>query len=222
MTEANLLIVEDELKLAELLTANLSTLFNVDSCATFAAFEELFEKPALAFDVVILDRMLGSHDTLSLLPRFKDRFPQCRVIVLSAISTPAEKAAALDKGADDYLSKPFAWEELVARVRSLLRRGSRDIRFGNITLDTLERTASANGNVLSLSNKEFLLLRSLVQQPGRVFSKQTLFEEVWNMSAEIESNAIETTMTKLRRKLEEAGSNANIRNARNLGYWLEE
>lgn len=222
MSEANVLVIEDEAKLSELLLQNLSAQFEVEGCPSYAELERLMERPALGFDVVVLDRMMNGRDTLALIDVFKERFPQCRILVLSAINTPAEKAVALDHGADDYLSKPFAWEELIARIRSLVRRGSRTIRFGNISLDTVDRVAKIGERDVTLSNKEFLLLRAFVQSPGKVFSKQTLFEQVWNMSSEVESNAIETTITKLRRKLEEAEAAPQIRNSRNLGYWLEE
>lgn len=222
MSEAKLLLVEDEEKLIRLLENMLVPFFSVDSFSSYDALATLLDHSFLPYEVIVLDRMMNGKDALDLLPEFKQQFPQCRILVLSAIDTPAEKATALDQGADDYLAKPFAKEELVARIRVLARRVSNEIRFGNISINNADRTAKVGEKLLALSNKEFLLLRALIQNPTKVFNKSFLHEKVWQVSTDIESNAVETTVNKLRRKLEDASATARVKNSRNLGYWLEE
>lgn len=222
MLDAHVLLVEDESKLAEHLVRSLSQAFSVSVLNSFEELENSLSSPSLPFDVIILDRMMNGKDTLVLIPALRKKFPQCKILVLSAIHTPAEKALALDQGADDYVSKPVALEELMARVRAVTRRPSNELRFGNIAIDSVDRSVHIDGQSLPLSNKEFLLLRAFVQAPGKIFSKSYLYEQVWQTSVEIESNAIETTVNKLRRKLEDSSALAQIKNSRNLGYWLEE
>lgn len=220
--DANVLVVEDEAKLVEILQRTLSESFQVTVFTTYEELAALLEGSSIRFDLFVLDRMLDGKDSLNLIAPLKEKFPQIKVLVLSAISTPSEKAVALDLGADDYLSKPFANEELLARLRVLAKRIPSELRFGNIALDMLERTAKVAEVDLQLATKEFLLLRAFMKTPGKVYPKTTLYEEVWQTSADVESNAIETTVNKLRRKLEEAGASATIKNSRNLGYWIEE
>lgn len=222
MFESKILIVEDESKLVELLTRNLEASFAVSVVTSYVALVETLRLPSLPYEIVILDRMMNGEDTMDLIPVLKEKFPQCKIMILSAINTSAEKAMALDLGADDYLSKPYAHEELIARLRALSRRVASELRFGNVTIDTVERVARVGERDINLSNKEFLLLRMFVRHPGKVFNKISLYEDVWHMNADIESNAVETTVNKLRRKLAEVSATAQIRNSRNLGYWLEE
>lgn len=222
MTEANILVVEDELKLVEILKRTLEETFSVTVFNSFEEVAALLDHSSIRFDILVLDRMLNGKDSLNLIAPLKEKFPQIKVLILSAISTPSEKASALDLGADDYLSKPFANEELLARLRVIAKRMPSELRFGNIAIDMLERTAKVADVDLPLATKEFLLLRAFLKSPGKVYPKSVLYEEVWQTSADIESNAIETTVNKLRRKLEEAGASAAIKNSRNLGYWLEE
>jgi DNA-binding response OmpR family regulator len=143
-------------------------------------------------------------------------------MILSAIGTSSEKAALLDLGADDYLAKPFAGDELVARVRVLLRRNNPELKFGNLVLNSETRTMRVDEHETALQNKEYLLLRTLMQSPGKVFNKAYLYKKVWEMSEDVESNVVETTVNKLRRRLKDAGTSVQIKNVRNTGYWIEE
>ena len=177
-------------------------------------------------DVVILDRLLRQHDSLAHLKDIKESFPAAKVLILSAINTSNEKASALDLGADDYLGKPFSTTELLARVRALSRRLSAQavpthLRCGNLVLDIAARSALVGERKLNLPNKEFLVLRALAQQPGRVLKKATLVEQIWESSVEAETNVVEATITNLRRKLEDTSANVKIKNMRNAGYWIE-
>ena len=159
MSRPRLLIVEDEERLVELLVRVLEPAFEISLARNFTEFWQLIQLPTLPVDVVVLDRMMNSKDTLTLLEGLKTKFPQCAVLILSAVNTPSEKAAALDLGADDYLSKPFANEELVARLKALARRTPSEIRLANITLNIVDHNAFVNGQPLGLPSKEFLLLR---------------------------------------------------------------
>lgn len=218
----HVLIVEDELKLVALLKQRLSELYMISTFTSFDELEAASRLSSIPYDVIVLDRMMNGFDTLQMISTLKVKFPQCRILVLSAINTPDEKAAAINIGADDYLSKPFSFAELEARIRALTRHPPNELRFGSISINTIDRVARVDDEVLPLSTKEFLLLRTLIHSPGKVFSKAQLCKEVWQMSTEVETNAIENTVNKLRRKLEDAGSPALIKNSRLLGYWIEE
>ena len=222
-SQNKVLIVEDELILREHLVKLLQTEgFATATCSTVAELEALIETDSASFDLVILDRLLHAKDVGQKIPAVKQKFCGARVMVVSAINTPSEKAAILDLGADDYIAKPFDGEELIARVRALLRRNSAVFRFANLQLHLEQRKLLVGESEIQLATKEFLLIRTFMQEPGKVFSKNYLYEKVWELSSEVESNALETTVTKLRRRLEDANSTAQIRNSRNVGYWIEE
>lgn len=223
---SRILVVEDETKIREKIVDQLRKEgFQVEwleneSDLTVEAVRGL--KP----DVLILDRLLGRSDSLALLPKLKREEAARAILVLSAIDSPLEKAKALEAGADDYLSKPFSMTELLARVKALQRRlpGPERAAFEKIgagILDHEGRCLVVNGRKFHLTNKEFAVFRALVAVPGRVLSKQRLLEEVWDVRADIESNAVETTITALRRRLEESGAGVEIKNMRNSGYWIE-
>ncbi|MNT19182.1 Heme response regulator HssR [compost metagenome] len=120
------------------------------------------------------------------------------------------------------MAKPFGSEELVARIRVLLRRTETILKLGNVALNSHDRTMKIGDQEIPLPNKEFVLLRTLIRNPRKIFSKVFLYEKVWEMSADVESNAIETMVNKLRRRLNEAGATVQIKNSRNAGYWIEE
>lgn len=218
-----ILIVEDEVKILENLSQTLAEEgFSSQPCTSFQELESILESPDNKYEVIILDRLLHGRDSAALVSQMKMQFPECHVMVLSAINTSAEKASLLDLGADDYLSKPFDPSELIARVKALLRRNRNEIRFANVKLDLINRTMHVDGQEVSLPNREFLLLRTLIQTPGKVFNKNQLYQQVWEMSTEVESHVIEATVNKIRKKISEAGAKLQIKNTRNIGYWIEE
>jgi DNA-binding response OmpR family regulator len=216
-----ILIVEDEIKLLNHLVDSIRAEgFSVFTCSSYRELENLLTLP-VQFDAVILDRLLHGRDSAELLNQAKQIF-EARVMILSAINTSSEKAALIDAGADDYLAKPFDGEELAARLRALLRRDVPDLKLSNVVINSTDRTILVDNSEIPLPNKEFVLLRTLAQTPGRIFNKAFLYKKVWEMNPDVESNVVETTVNKLRRRLKEAGARVNIRNARNSGYWIEE
>lgn len=223
MSIANVLVVEDEVRLLEYLIEKISAEgFNVSKCNSFEDLKQkitnFFPKP----DVIILDRLLGGKDSASLVPQIIDKCPSSKVLILSAINSSTEKATLLDQGVDDYLAKPFEATELIARIKVLLRRNSNELTFSNTVLDLEKRVAKVDGLEVNLQNREFLLLRTLVKIPGKIYSKKYLYEHVWEVSSDVDSNVVETTINKLRRKMEEAGAKLKIHCIRYKGYWVED
>lgn len=216
------LIVEDEIKLLNHLEEKMkSEGFEINKISGYAELEAAVDTlPNL--DIVILDRLLDGQDSAALVQKLKIQMPDVKIIVLSAINTAIEKTALLDLGVDDYLAKPFDMDELVARIRALTRRNSKELSFGNIVLNFESRVAKVNGHEVPLQNKEFTLLKTLLKTPGKIFNKKFLYENVWEMSGDVESNTVETAVNKLRRRLEEAGANVQIKSLRFKGYWIEE
>ena len=220
---ARILIVEDEATLSKHLQKIFTDLnFSVFTVSSVSELEKIFEIRGAKFDVIVLDRLLHGVDSVKSIPFMRQRVPELKIVVMSAINTPSEKASVLNLGADDYLAKPFDGEELIARVHALLRRPKAEIKFGNVILNSELRTLAVEGEEVELQNKEFLLLKTLTIIPGRIYNKQYLYSQVWNMSSEVESNVIEATVTKLRKRLHELGANFTIKNSRNIGYWIEE
>lgn len=220
-------LVEDETRVAEFLKTELRAEgFFVEHSDSLETVKGVLAAKLFEPDLMVLDRLLKQADSIELLPQIKETFPNVRILVLSAINTAAEKADALDRGADDYLGKPFSSAELLARLRALARRPAsvqspNYLRAGNLVLDTMARVAMIGEKRVNLPNKEFMVLRALIQRPGQVFKKGVLFEQVWDSSTELETNVVEATITNLRRKLEDASANVKIKNMRNAGYWIE-
>ena len=221
--KTTILLVEDEqqilLHITELLSSAEMVTNTIDS---FHDLETLLQEPDLRYDVVILDRLLHGQDSAPLISKIKLAIPNVKIIVLSAINSSAEKVSVLDSGADDYVSKPFDGDELVARIRVMLRKTDPNLNYGNLILNIQNRTIRVGDFEESLPNKEFSLLYAMIKQPRKVFTKSDFYEKVWGMSADVESNVVETTINKTRKKLDELGSKAKIKNKRNVGYWIEE
>ncbi len=221
-----ILIIEDDQRLSSHLTKNLAAQgFN----ARLAENKEQFEnelKGTTFFEVILLDRLIGNIDAKAWLPKIRAKWPQIPILVLSAISTPNERSDLINMGADDYLGKPFSTSELVARLKSLIRRtasGSSDyLQVGELILDSVARTISYGETRQTLPAKEFLLLRILCREVGRVWSKRDLLDYVWGQqNLEVETNVVEATITNLRKRLFELGTQVEIKNTRSVGYWLE-
>lgn len=173
-----------------------------------------------AIDLVILDVMLPGLDGFEVLRALRGRRPDLPVLMLTARDDIRSKVSGLESGADDYLTKPFALEELLARVRALLRRraGSRTLRVGGIALDLQARTVQVGGATVELTAREFSLLEFLMRHPNQPISRRDLLAHVWQLDFDPHSTVLETTMNRLRRKLTPPGGAPPIRTVRGAGY----
>lgn len=220
-----LVLLEDDQKLAQLLIQSLKDIgFNTEHCVNLEDFKEVLKKNS-KIDFFILDRLVGTEDTKSIMADLRKDRPLTPIIVLSAISTPNEKTDLLNLGVDDYIGKPFSTQELIARMRALLRRMSvppqNYIQVGNLIIDSTKRIISVENRTELLPAKEFLLLHTLSQQTGRVWNKNDLLDYIWGQTIDVETNVVEATIANIRKKLNELGAKASIKNARNMGYWIE-
>jgi len=219
-----ILIVEDSPPLAQTLARGLTTEGHVcDCCAT--GDEALAWLQRFPYDLVVLDLMLPGLDGFGVLRVLRARNDAVRVLVLSARGQVADRVAALDAGADDYLVKPFALDELLARLRALQRRTGEQadpvLRHAGIELDP--RTCIARcgeaGAALDLTPKEYALLELLLRERGRVLSRVQIFERLYDGASETSDKAVEVILSTLRAKLTQAGASADlIQTRRGFGY----
>jgi len=176
-------------------------------------------------DLVILDVMLPQIDGLEICRRLRQDDQDLPVLMLTARDTVGDRVVGLDAGADDYLVKPFALEELLARVRALLRRraprGDQTLRFADVGLDPLSREVHRGDREIILTAKEFDLLYELMRHPRQVLSHDYLLREVWNMDTSMQTNVLEVYVGYLRQKLEQAGEPRLLHTVRNAGYVLK-
>jgi DNA-binding response OmpR family regulator len=219
------LIVEDEARIAELVKGALAEAeFVPDTVATVAD-----ARAALAvapYDAIILDLGLPDEDGIALLGGLRAAGNQKPILVLTARDTVEDRVCGLDAGADDYLVKPFAVTELIARTKALLRRPGAalgaTLKAGNIIFDTIGRDLSVGDRTLLLPRRESAILEHLMRRLGRVVPKTVLEEKLYGLDDELGSNAIPVHVHHLRRKLLEAGTSAEIHTVRGVGYLLTE
>lgn len=218
-----ILIVEDEPELVALLRAALARYdFVADGVPSIALAEEAIEM--VAYDLILLDRQLEDGDGASLIGFIRRRRPHTPTIVLSAKGAATDRVEGLNLGADDYLAKPFTIDELVARMRAVLRRPTQvetaPLAMGNLSLDQQHGEVQVGGAPLDLPRREYLVLESLMRRSGRTVRRALLEEEVYGTADEIQSNSLEAHISRLRRKLTEAGSTVVIHPVRGVGYLL--
>jgi DNA-binding response OmpR family regulator len=217
-----ILVVEDERKVASFIRRGLEEEGHAVEVAGdgAAALELLLGMPA--HDLVILDVMLPRRDGLDVLKTIRGRGVTTPVLMLTARDAVADKVAGLDLGADDYLTKPFAFEELVARVRALLRRGTDQrasvLRLGDLTLDPVTREARRGPRRIELTAREYALLDYFLRHPGRVLTRPMIAEHVWGLDFDAESNIIDVYIGYLRRKIDAPGEPRLLHTLRGSGY----
>jgi DNA-binding response OmpR family regulator len=173
------------------------------------------------FDAAVLDLMVPGGSGYDVLEALRRQEPRVPALLLTARSAVEDRVLGLDRGADDYLVKPFSFPELAARVRALGRRGAEApvrLRTGGLELDLLRRHALAGGARLDLTQIEFALLAALLRANGEVVSRRELLREVWNLSFDPGTNVVDVHVNRLRRKLEDAGLTAVVRTVRGQGY----
>jgi DNA-binding response OmpR family regulator len=216
--------VEDEPKMAAALAAALKNYdLVVDHFSTLADAEEAVTLNT--YRAIVLDRQLPDGDGLTLIPKLRAKGLGVPVIVLTARGDLGDRVAGLDAGADDYLAKPFAVEELLARLRALLRRpadmASETITLGRICFDFGRREACVADKPLDLPRRELLVLETLLRRMGRTVARASLEEAVYSIDDEIQSNALDTHVSRLRRKLSESEAGVEIHAVRGIGYLLK-
>ena len=219
------LLVEDEPEMSAALSQALARHDVVVDCAV-----NLAEAAAMTadevHDAIVLDRQLPDGDGLALIAKLRARGNATPVLVLTARSDLADRVAGLDSGADDYLGKPFAFEDLLARLRALLRRPAQVrsdvVCAGRLAFDFGHRKVSVDGTPLDLRRRELLVLEALVRRMGRMVLREALMEAVFGLDDEIQSNALDTHISRLRRKLADAGAGVVIHGVRGVGYFLRE
>ena len=218
-----LLIVEDETRIAEIVRSAFTRAgFAVD--AVRQCGEAQAALAANRYDALILDLGLPDGDGMTLLKEMRRRGNSVPVLVLTARDAVEQRVAGLDSGADDYLVKPFAITEVIARIKALLRRPEGALgallRSGNIAYDTIGRDLRVGDNVLVLPRRESAILEHLMRRAGRVVPKTVLEEKLYGIDDELGSNAIPVHVHHLRRKLLDSGATVEIHTVRGVGYLL--
>lgn len=217
-----ILVVEDEEKIARALQRGLeqerfSVEIALDGAAGLAAAE------ADEYDVIVLDRMLPEMDGMEVCRTLREAGNKTPILMLTAKDQVRDRVAGLNAGADDYLVKPFAFEELLARLHALLRRPSQTtdvvLKVADLELDPASFTAKRAGRLIKLSAKEFALLEYLMRNEGQVLSKEKIIDHVWEYDADVLPNNVEVFIGYLRRKVDQPFSGPNlIHTARGFGY----
>ena len=178
-----------------------------------------------SYDVAILDVMLPGCDGWSLLSQLRDSGSSLPVLFLTARDSISERVRGLELGADDYLVKPFAFSELLARIRTILRRGatrqSEELTVGDLTVELLSRKVQRMGKRVELSPKEFALLSLLMRRSGEVLSRTLIAEQVWDMNFDSDTNVVDVHIRRLRLKVDDPFESKLIHTVRGAGYVLE-
>jgi DNA-binding response OmpR family regulator len=177
-----------------------------------------------AYDVIVLDLGLPDGDGIDLLRQWRGSGFNEPVLILSARDTVADRIKGLDVGADDYLPKPFSFEELLARVRSLVRRQSSVkqvvLEHRGIRVDLLSHTVQVNGDAIDLTSREYALLEIFMQNPGRILTRTLISEKIWASHYDVDTNLLDVYMSRLRSKLETTPGKPLFKTVRGVGYQL--
>ena len=216
-----ILLVEDDAVLAGIIATGLrEQAYAVDVVADGDA--AVFNAALNPYDVIVLDVMLPKRDGLAVCREVRRRGSQARLLMLTARDAVADRVAGLDAGADDYLTKPFDFIELLARIRALLRRGPAviptSLEIGDLVLDTGSQTARRGAHAVALTTREYALLEFLVRNAGRVIGRAEISDHVWDDNYDPCSNLIESYINRLRNKLDAAGTTKLIHTRRGAGY----
>jgi two-component system, OmpR family, copper resistance phosphate regulon response regulator CusR len=219
-----ILVVEDEAKTAKFLKKGLSEAgYVVDVAAD--GLEGLHLASEVDFDLIILDVMLPGQDGWHVLARLREAGRKALVLMLTARDSVHERVRGFELGGDDYLVKPFAFSELLARVRSLLRRSTPraqdTIRMADLEIDLMRHRATRAGQKIDLTAKEFVLLTLLARRAGEVLSRTLIAETVWDMNFDSDTNVVDVNVRRLRSKVDDPFPVKLIRTVRGAGYVLE-
>ena len=218
------LVVEDERKVASFIRQGLQEEGHAVEVAAdgAAALDLLLDAPG--YDLIVLDLMLPKRDGFDVLKTVRQRRIQTPVLVLTARDTVSDKVAGLDLGADDYLTKPFAFEELLARARALMRRGAGQrapvLRLSDLALDPATRAVTRNNRRITLTAREYALLEYFLRNAGRVLTRPMIAQHVWGLDFDPESNIVDVYVGYLRRKIDGEGERRLLHTVRGAGYKL--
>lgn len=221
-----ILLVEDDKNLCDTLAFQLENAgFTVDSCGD--GEDALYYMEENIHDLILLDRMLPHMDGITLLKKMRSRENHTPVILLTALGELQDKITGLDSGADDYLVKPFAFEELLARIRSISRRprqweAAKSLSFGDISYAPDTNQLSGSKGNCTLSKKEGNLLEVFLQNPSQTLPRMTLLSKVWGIDAEVEEGNLDNYMHFIRRRLKSVSAQVSIKTVRGVGYHLED
>ena len=220
-----LLVIEDEVKAAAYLRKGLTEQGCVVDVAR-TGDDGLHQALHADFDLIILDVLLPHLDGWQVISKLREAGKLTPILFLTARDAVADRVKGLELGADDYLVKPFAFSELLARVRSILRRGAArqpdQLRIADLEMDLLRHKASRSGRRLDLTPKEFALLSLLVRRTGEVLSRTLIAEQVWDMNFDSNTNVVDVHVRRLRMKVDDSLKHKLIHTMRGVGYVLEE
>jgi two-component system OmpR family response regulator len=217
-----ILVVEDEQKIATSLQRGLQAEGYVVDVAEDGDMAETLTG-ATTYDLVLLDWMIpGKHDGPGLIKLWHEQKRFMPILMLTAKGTIGDRVQGLDTGADDYLPKPFSFDELLARIRALLRRptagAGTTYTIGDITINSISKTVEKEGTPIHLTAKEFQLLEYLAARKGEVLSKDQLLDHVWSDDSRVQHNTVETFVANLRKKVDRPGGENVVRTVRGFGY----
>lgn len=220
-----LLIVEDERKLADALRRGLEEEgYVVEVVGDGAEGQEMAE--AFAYDLIILDVLLPTRDGFAVCRALRDRGVQTPILMLTARGAVADRVQGLNTGADDYLAKPFVFDELLARIRALLRREAGrhapTLAMADLSLDPVAREVRRDGRRIALTRREFQLLEFLMHHPRQVLSRGVIQDRVWGYASPADTNVVDAYIRLLRRKIDAPGEPPLIHTVRGVGYVLRE
>jgi len=220
-----ILVVEDEKKTASFVRKALQA----EGFAVDVLHDGDSVRPSVetnAFDVIVMDIMLPGRDGLSVLRQIRDQRITTPVLVLTSRGEVSERVEGLNAGADDYLCKPFALAELIARVRALGRRGGEQnavvLRVGDLTLNTITRQARRGNLAIELASREYRLLEFLMRSPGRICGRMAIIEKVWDYNFDPGTNLVDVYIMRLREKIDSQFDTKLLHTVRGIGYVLRE
>jgi DNA-binding response OmpR family regulator len=223
----HVLLVEDELEIQSFLKRSLTEAgYQIDVAGDGRTAQRLATEAK--YDALIVDLGLPDQDGISLILRLRQLGVKAPVLILSARRSVDDRVRGLEQGGDDYLTKPFALAELLARLRNLLKRnapGSSEptrLRVLDLELDLLRREASRSGELLNLTSQEFILLEYLCRNPGRVVTRSMILDKVWGMRIQPDTNVVDVHIYRLRGKVDTEGRHPLIRTLRGVGYVLRD
>lgn len=221
------LIVEDEPKVASFIKKGLEVVgFETD--IAYDGQIALRKVASLAFDVILLDVNLPHINGFEVCTLIREQDIKTPILMLTALGTTKDKVHGFDLGADDYLVKPFEFDELIARIKVLIKRSSAEpsmnsvLKIADLELDTNSKTVKRNGKVITLTAKEFLLLEYLLRNKGRVISRVDIAEKIWDITFDTGTNIIDLYIFYLRKKIDKDHSNKLIHTQVGMGYVLKE